>query len=376
MRKRAISFTTVCALACCGVALASPGRAPSRFAHYEYVASSGALYVYSIDKLPSLVGRFALPGVNDVRGIGASAATGMLYISYGSSSNSGGHLLEFSLYDRKIIYSHAYPFGIDSFDIAHNGQLIFMPTGEDSSGDAWHLLAATTGTVVGAIAAGSAPHDTVVGANGQHVFLGGATSSYLYEANAARPWNIVGRIGPLVPAGVRGIRPFTINAQDTLAFTTGDRFLGFQVSDVVTGRVLFTVPVPGYTMAPTYAGLEASHGIGLSPDQRYLWLLDEPNNAVHEFDVSGLPGRAPVLVATVHVSGQPDWLNLSRDGRYLFVGDSGNVIDTTTRKTVATIAALVGSRYNVEVDWSGSRVCAAYPRESLGYLHVAQPCGA
>lgn len=376
MRMRAVAFIMLCALACCGVAFASPSRAPSRVAHYEYVASTGALYVYNVDKLPSLVGRFPLPGVGEVRGIGASAATGMLYISYGGFPNGAGHLLAFSLYRRKIVYSRAYPFGIDSFDITHDGQLIFMPAGENTSGDTWHVLAATTGSVVGTIAAGSAPHDTVVGVNGQHVFLGGARASYLYEADATRQWKIVGRIGPLVPATVRGIRPFTLNAQDTLAFTTGDRYLGFQVSDIATGRVLYTVPVPGFTMPPTYTGLEASHGIGLSPDQRYLWLLDEPNHAVHEFDISGLPRKAAVLVATVHVSGQPDWLNLSRDGRYLFVGNSGNVIDTTTRSTVAMIGALTYSRYNIEVDWSGTRVCAAYPRESLGYLYVAPPCSA
>jgi DNA-binding beta-propeller fold protein YncE len=376
MRKRTVAFITLWVLACCSVAFALPSQAPSGVAHYEYVAATGALYIYDIDKLPSLVGRFALPGVSEVRGIGASAATGMLYISYGGFPNGTGHLLEFSLYRRKIVYSRGYPFGIDSFDISHDGQLIFMPTGENTSGDTWHVLAATTGTVVGTIAAGSAPHDTVVGANGQHVFLGGATAPYLYEADATRPWKIVGRIGPLEPALIPGIRPFTINAQDTLAFTTGDRYLGFQVSDIATGRVLYTVSVPGFNIPPTYSQLEASHGIGLSPDQRSLWLLDEPNNAVHEFDISGLPRKAPVLVATVHVSGQPDWLNLSRDGRYVFVGDSGNVIDTTTRKTVATIGALISSRFNIEVDWSGPRVCAAYPRESLGYLHVAPQCSA
>jgi DNA-binding beta-propeller fold protein YncE len=384
MRMRPVAFITLCALACCAAASAWPSQAPSRVAHYEYVASTGTLYVYNIDKLPALVGRFPLPGVDEIRGIGASAATGMLYISYGGFPNGTGHLLEFSLNRRKIVYSRGYPFGIDSFDISHDGQLIFMPTGENTSGDTWHVLAAATGTVVGTIAAGRAPHDTVVGANGQHVFLGGASAPYLYEADATRPWKIVGRIGPLEPALIRGIRPFTINAQDTLAFTTGDRYLGFQVSDIATGRVLYTVPVPGFNMPPTYTGLEASHGIGLSPDQRFLWLLDEPSHAVHEFDISGLPRKAPVLVATVHVAGapaglnggDPDWLNLSRDGRYVFVGDSGNVIDTTTRKTVATIGALISSRFNIEVDWSGPRVCAAYPRESLGYQHVAPQCSA
>jgi DNA-binding beta-propeller fold protein YncE len=376
MRKPLVAFIVMCALACCAVALAQPGQVPSGVAHYEYVASVGRLYVYNIDRRPSLVSSFALPGVDEIRGIGASAVTGMLYVSYGGFPNGIGHLLEFSLYRRKIVYARGYPFGIDSFDISHDGRLIFMPTGENTSGDSWHVLAAATGRVVGAITAGRSPHDTVVGANGQHVFLGGASGRYLYEADTTYPWKMVGRMGPLEPAAVAGVRPFTINAQDTLAFTTGNRYLGFQISNIETGRVLYTVGVPGFKIPPTDTQPAASHGIGLSPDQRSLWLVDEPNRAVHEFDISLLPGKAPMLVATVHVSSRPGWLNLSRDGRYLFVGNAGNVIDTRTRKTVATMGALTHSRYNIEVDWSGPRVCAAYPRESLGYLQVAPQCSA
>jgi hypothetical protein len=155
-----------------------------------------------------------------------------------------------------------------------------------------------------------------------------------------------------------------------------NRYLGFQVSDVATGKVLYTVPVPGFSVPPPFRGLP-SHGIGLSPDQRYLWLVDRPNWAGHEFDISGLPHRAPVMIATVHVSGPNlGWVNLSRDGRYLFAGDAGNVINTHTRMTIRKLGALVDSRYNIEIDWAGRRVCAAYPRESLGYLHVASRCGA
>jgi DNA-binding beta-propeller fold protein YncE len=376
MRERLVALTVLCGLASGAAAFAWPRQASSRVAHYEYVAGVGRLSVYNVDNRFSLVGRFALPGVDEIRGIGASAATGMLYVSYGGFPNGVGHLLEFSLYRRKVVYDRSYRFGIDSFDISHDGRLIFMPTGENTSGDSWHVLAATTGRVVGAIAAGSSPHDTVVGASGQHVFLGGASSPYLYEADANRPWKIAGRMGPLEPAALAGVRPFTINAQDTLAFTTGDGYLGFQVSDVATGRVLHTVPVPGFSIPPTDTQSAASHGIGLSPDQRSLWLVDEPNRAVHEFDISALPRKAPVLVATVHVSRRPGWLNLSRDGRYVFVGSTGNVISTRTRKTIATVGALAGSRYNIEVDWSGRRVCAAYPRESVGYVHIAPRCSA
>src|ERR1035441_10088332 len=227
MRKRLATVIVLCGVAASGAAFAWPNQLVSQVARYEYVAGVGQLSVYSIAN-GSLVGRFGLPRVAEIRGIGASAATGMLYVSYGGFPTGIGHLLEFSLYRQKVMYDRGYRFGIDSFDISHDGRLIFMPTGENTSGNTWHVLAAITGRVVGAIAAGRSPHDTVVGASGQHVFLAGASDRYLYEADTDRPWKVIGRMGPLMPGGVGGVRPFTIDAQDTLAFTTANRYLGFQ----------------------------------------------------------------------------------------------------------------------------------------------------
>jgi hypothetical protein len=45
------------------------------------------------------------------------------------------------------------------------------------------------------------------------------------------------------------------------------------------------------------------------------------------------------------------WLHHSRDGRYVFVGDAGDVIDTTLRKTVMTLPALANSRMDIEIDF-------------------------
>ena len=81
MRERLVAFIVLSVLTSCAVAIAWPRQASSQVAHYEYVASAGQLYVYNIDHRWSLVGRFALPEVDEIRGIGASAATGMLYVS-------------------------------------------------------------------------------------------------------------------------------------------------------------------------------------------------------------------------------------------------------------------------------------------------------
>ena len=41
----------------------------------------------------------------------------------------------------------------------------------------------------------------------------------------------------------------------------------------------------------------------------------------------------------------------SADGRFIYVGDDGDVIDTRTRESVASLEALQKSRVALEVDW-------------------------
>ena len=60
------------------------------------------------------------------------------------------------------------------------------------------------------------------------------------------------------------------------------------------------------------------------------------------------------------------WIQASIDGRYMFVGDSGDVIDTTSHKVVAKIANLLNSRISIEVEWSGSAPVASSERQGVG----------
>jgi hypothetical protein len=62
------------------------------------------------------------------------------------------------------------------------------------------------------------------------------------------------------------------------------------------------------------------------------------------------------------------WLQHSLDGRYVFVGDSGDVIDTSSRKSVANLTGLVNSRVELEIDWSSGLPIATSSRSGLGYV--------
>src|SRR5579859_5647139 len=115
--------------------------------------------------------------------------------------------------------------------------------------------------------------------SGAHVYMGSSPvgSNYLVVANTSNN-TIIQKIGPVV--GGTGVRPFTINSEETLAFITIDGLLGFNVGDISTGTILYTVHVAGFpacAVAPNYC----SHGISLSPDDREIYVVDTPNNYVH-----------------------------------------------------------------------------------------------
>ena len=118
------------------------------------------------------------------------------------------------------------------------------------------------------------------------------------------------------------------------------------------------------------------HGISLSPDERRLYLIDTPNGYVHVFDIRGLPAIGPALHRRTSSSRmrRPNdgWLQHSRDGRYLYVGRSGDVIDTRTRKIVAYLPPLQRHADFLEIDWRHGKPVATH-RYGIGY--VGSPLG-
>jgi DNA-binding beta-propeller fold protein YncE len=230
--------------------------------HYEYVFPDGYIYVYDMDNHFALVKHFSMPTYAGVRGAVASATTGTLFISYGSDKR-GGWMLAYNLRSDKVMWRRNYSFGIDSMSISPDGGTIYMPTGEVASGGVWKVLDARSGDVIASIdSGGTGPHNTVVNSNGSHVYLGPRYSNYVIVASS-RGNAVLGQIGPVL----NGVRPFTINAKETLAYITTTGFLGFQVADINTGKIIHTVPVRGFKTSGGAATCP-SHGISLSPDEK------------------------------------------------------------------------------------------------------------
>jgi DNA-binding beta-propeller fold protein YncE len=372
-----------------GLATQSTGTSPRvltsgsrRTGHFEYVLPDGEVDVYDIDRGHRLVQRIALPQARGVRGAAASARTGILYVSYGGDGgrNGSGSMLAFDLVRGRVLWRRDYDTGVDSMAITPDGRTIYLPTGELSTGSDWLVVKASTGVPAAVVRGGAGPHNTVVGLDGRFVYLGGRDDNYLAVVATATN-EVVRRVGPLRS----GVRPFTVNGTQTLAFTTATGFLGFQVSSLVTGRVLYTVDLADYGFTwdrSTFKPSAPSHGISLSPNERELYVVDVPNSYVHVFDVSGLPSSPPRHVADVKLRHQlvgdesdctydclrDAWLQHSRDGRFVYVGDSGDVIATRTRAIAFFLPALRNTLKSLEIDWRGGRPVATTSRTGLGYV--------
>lgn len=358
--------------------------------HYLYIFPEGSMVTYDIDNNFSLVSTTSLPtSGNGVRGIAACPSLHTIYVSYGTDGGSGGHLLSYDLVAKTVLWQKTYSHGIDSMAITPDCSKIYMPEGELSSGGKWYVVDAKTGNETGNIldtAVGTndnGPHNTIVGLSGVHVYMGDRNSAhsgsnYFYVGDTSSN-QISKKVGPFQS----GIRPFTINGRETLVFTSVTGFLGFQVGDLTTGHVLYTVGIkkPTGATCSNSGATDPSHGISLSPDEKELYDLDYTCNYVHVFDISQIATSAPKQIADIKVHPfNPNqspctydclgdgWLLHSSSGKYVFVGDSGDIIDTSSRSVVTNLSTLYNSRIFIEIDWQNGVPSFTTTRSGLGYV--------
>jgi len=178
---------------------------------------------------------------------------------------------------------------------------------------------------------------------------------------ASGPFTLDLQTGRLVRGGLVPFASDTLTEKDPargVMYVTQRGLLGFRLLDLRDGTTRYVVHFQGFTWNPRFGPNPPSHGLSLAPDRPELWVLDTPNRTAHVFDVSAVPGQAPrpvedvLLSKTFTASGS---LLHSADGRYVYVGDDGDVIDTQTRQLTANLDALQHTHVLLEVDWVGGR---------------------
>lgn len=292
--------------------------------------------VFDIDRGHRFVRRIRAAGLGadgkplNVKGVVASAATRRLYVS------TLEFLTCFDLMTDGILWEKRYEGGCDRMALSPDGKVMYLPSLEK---DHWHVLDALSGDVVTKVVPKSGAHNTIYSLDGKHAYLAGLKSPLLRVTDTSTH-AISREVGPFGSA----IRPFTINGRQTLCFVNVNGLLGFEVGDLRTGKMLHRVEVKDFKPGVPKRHGCPSHGVGLTPDEKELWVCDAVNQRMHIFDATVMPPRQ---VASVEVREQPGWITFSLDGKLAYPS-TGDVIDVASRKIVARLEDEAGAAVHSE----------------------------
>ena len=341
--------------------------------HYLYVATPGirdylgygghGLLVFDIENDHKFIKRISTKGFNEddspsnVKGIDVSVPLNSVYISTLQS------MQRIDLSTEEVIWEIPYEGGCDRMSISPDGMTMYLPSLEK---DFWNVVDCKSGDVITRIKVHSRAHNTIYSPSGNRAYMADIASPLLHVADT-RTHTIIQKIGPFSA----GIRPFTINSDESLVFVNVNNLLGFEVGDLKTGEKLASVQVLGWDKGIVRRHGNPSHGIGLTPDEKEIWVSDGHNMRMHIFS-----GEAPYQqLTTIALGDMPGWITFSIDGQYAYPS-SGEVIHAKTRKVLYLLQDeyynTVSSEKMIEIYMKDGKVTKAGDQFGLGRLHGAE----
>jgi len=180
-------------------------------------------------------------------------------------------------------------------------------------------------------------HNTYVTPDGRFIIAGsiaGKSITVIDGATEEPLWSI---------AFDNGVRPMAFernpDGSTKRLFVQISDFHGFAIVDFAQRKEVGRVKLPEVPPAERHTeGLQGSpsHGIGVAPDGKTLWVNSKMNSHVYAYSLPDLN-----FVGGVHVGNHPDWLTFTPDSKRVYVANAGSnsvsVVDTATIQEVTTI---------------------------------------
>src|SRR5688572_9384034 len=142
-----------------------------------------------------------------------------------------------------------------------------------------------------------------------------------------------------------GVRPmaFEVNPDGSTKriFVQISNLHGFAIVDFAqrkeVGRITLPDDVPSEKVDKGPFNASPSHGLGVAPDGKTLWVTSRPNARVYVYSLPDL-----TLLGFEELGGRPDWVTFTPDSKTAYIStentDSTIALDVASRKRVATIA--------------------------------------
>lgn len=282
--------------------------------------SGAGILVFDIDDGHRFVRRIEVPIFEEgLRGFTGSLKTASVYYS-----TTNRRLGAFNVEKDEIVWEKTYEAGCDRSSITMDGKKIYVPTGWWYEGEDSGLLVvnAENGELIRRIPVGPQAHNSIVSLDGRFLYLGTRTMLTVFDTTNEKI------IRQIEDVGERGVFPYTVDSRNSVAYVCLGNHVGFDVVDLKTGKIMHRV----------FAGEERiphrTHGAGLTPDEKELWISDQEGKKLFIFDATKMP---PEPKGHVELSqGGHGWVTFSLDGRYAWA-HTPDVFDARTKERVAIL---------------------------------------
>jgi YVTN family beta-propeller protein len=301
-----------------------------------YVTNSAGDSIHVIDPATNKVVQ-EIKGIEAAHGIGFAPDGSKVYVSDEADST----LDVFKLIKKVPLSDHP-----NNIAVTKDGGRVVVGIARDPG--ALDIIDTTSLTRTKSIPVHGRLHNVYVTPDGKYVITGSIRTKMLTVIDLATEepvWEL---------ALDQGVRPMTIEAgpdgSTRRIFIQLSELNGFAVVDFATRKVVAKIVLPesavefesdeGRASAP-------SHGIGVSPDGKTLWVTSIPNNAVFAYSLDDLELLGQVALPVLNLPGHgpigavPNWVTFTPDGKTLYVSNAGmksvSAIDTQAKKLIATI---------------------------------------
>ena len=324
----------------------------------------GSISIYDIDAGHRLIKTIhTVPDVGDVRGVAVGAVTGKLYVAY--RNNAGvGMIYCVNVNNETVLWNKAINPGVDRLAINPNGQLLYVPTGEEGSANYINVVDANAGDIVRRVYFSNRSHDTLYPLSGpifQETKATDGSGHYLYLIDPSS--YAVSRIGPY--SGILG--PYAVESTTSYAVNNVTNHWGMQVVNLKTGQII-TANIPNHHPSSGDVGL--LHGIGWSPDQSEVWQSSTWNDPqIYVWDT--LKPMAPILKKRLALrsSRGAHWLTFDIRGDHAYVAPNKNSDEDTeifNTRAHTSVGVIGSSEDMLEIDFLNGKISQVGDQFGIG----------
>ena len=320
-------------------------------------ASGAGVLVFDIDNGHEFVRRHDIENFKEgLRGFTGCTATGKLYFS-----TTSRRLGCFDPVTGKVLWQKQYEGGCDRSCITTDGKTIYAPTGWWWNGPdgGFLVIDAKDGTFQRRIKVGLTAHNSIASLDGKYVYLGTRTTLTQFEAATGKVLQTIS------PVGERGVFPYTVDSRNKFAYVCLGAHVGFDIVNLETGKVIHRV----------FAGEEKiphrTHGAGMTPDEKELWISDQDGQKLFIFDITSHPPKPKGHVG-LSIKGH-GWVCFSLDGAYAY-SHAPDIYDARTKKKLGEFKDQDGKPFAsskfIEVHIKDGKVVRIGSEFGLGRVHA------